>query len=160
MTEGDRGRVRPLSRALLRLVRRLEDEGLDVKWATEVVKEYLKDDPLPVDDRRETVAHRNEIRALLALTAKARLAPTSDNMQIDLALLDRSCDDDALDYYFTMRLLGDIRSISSRLRSLRPLTMDRLPDRRIHHYMEQASTAYLYGLFEACRAGRPHTKAR
>jgi hypothetical protein len=65
-------------------------------------------------------------------------------------LLDSIREDDTLDYYWTHRSLGDVQSIVARLRALRPIVVAQLPETRVQYYMEQASMAYVYGLFDAC----------
>lgn len=88
------------------------------------------------------------MRALIAQASRGRLAaarPEEDN----LAFLDSLNDDDALDYYWTHRSLGDAQAITARLRALKPILLYRPPGSKVQQYMEQASTAFLYGLFDA-----------
>ena len=132
------------------MLRDVEGEGLDARWVAELARDYLRDDPLPPEEKCDTIEFRNQVRALLARVSEERLVPSDVSGEIDIAMLDRTFDDDMLDHYWTHRSLGDVQSIVARLRALRPIALDRLPDSKVQHYMEQASTAYVYGLFDAC----------
>ena len=124
----DRSRRRPLSKEVLRLLRLLEDEGLDVRWIASYASDFLRDDPLPPDEKRDAVEFHNRIRALVGTASRNRLVPSNTSGEIDIALLERISDDDVLDYYWTHRSLGDVQSIVARVRRLRRIVLDRLPE--------------------------------
>jgi hypothetical protein len=157
----------PLSNDLLELLQIIGKHGLSgahgrgVRFAIEEVTAAGEDlEPLSPDERREAEDAQDFFDRALAMIVLSRREPTievTDRVIKHLSeVLGEEGLDDSLNEFFTLQALGTVPRVVSRWKKLQTLTFGLMPGADITERMRQATTCYLFGLYDAsailCRA--------
>lgn len=142
---------------ILSLIRLLDETGWSVQDCMDYIREGAQSNPdISPGERAEGVENIHKIRAVISSLLNAKRAPQRElSDEIIQKVLEIFGDED-LDEYLTILELKGVPGIVTRWKKLRVLQVVLLPGERVTDYVRQATTCYLYGLYNAaailCRA--------
>lgn len=136
-----------LSQEILHLLDALVERKLDIYFAIDAVEAADVFSGMPdLSERKELRKKEQASRKWRHALADLKLRPLRDPGEEVLA---EFVDDEELDAHFTVYALAEIPRIADRWAKLRTVRVDLLPGENVTGYLRQASTCYLYGLFDA-----------